>query len=163
MNITYPCLSFPVFRIHIVAWGKALFFRFPVFLRMHIVAVGAKGALAGWTGSSVALPKVAADDIPVLPEGVFRPLPLSHAPKDAGASGKPLPIPAGMALLRSHLQVRNPCAHAPAGAKLKPLWAYYADSKGMRNPFIEMQFQHFTIFCRYINPAGSSAPSAHKS
>ena len=36
---------------------------------------GAKDSLAGWTGSSVALPKVAADDIPVLPEGVFRPFP----------------------------------------------------------------------------------------
>jgi hypothetical protein len=57
-----------------------------------------KDFLAGWTGMSVALPKVAADDIPVLPEGVFRPIPLSHAPKGAGASGKPLPMLTGMAL-----------------------------------------------------------------
>ena len=123
MNITYPCLSFPVFRIHIVAWGKALFFRFPVFLRMHIVAVGAKGALAGWTGSSVALPKVAADDIPVLPEGAFRLQFQSHAPKvSKGRAESPLVCPQTQ-VCPTHLQgkvgegIANPF---PKGALLAP-------------------------------------------
>ena len=76
-----------------------------------------QGSLDGWMGLSVALPKVAADDYPVLRE---RPLPCSPPckkaiPKDAGASGKPLPIPAGMAPCSAHPQVRNPVPRAPTG------------------------------------------------
>ncbi len=58
-----------------------------------------QGSLDGWMGLSVALPKVAADDYPVLRERpLLRSPPCKKAiPKDAGASGKPLPMPAGMA------------------------------------------------------------------
>ena len=99
---------FPVFLSHVHCYyvGERLSFPFPVFLRMHIVAVGAKGSLAGWNGSSVALPKVAADDIPVLPEGAFRPLSQSHAPKvSKGRAESPLVCPQTQSL-----------PHAPAGA-----------------------------------------------
>ena len=95
----------------------------PFFFRMQIVAVGAKDSLAGWTGSSVALPKVAADDIPVLPKGAFRPLSLSHAPKDSkGRAESPLVCPQTQ-VCPTHLQgkvgegIANPF---PKGALLAP-------------------------------------------
>jgi len=113
----------------------------PFFFRMQIVAVGAKDSLAGWTGPSFALPKVAADDIPVLPEGAFRPL-FNRMPRRVqGRAESPCPYPqVWLSFVRTrrctHTRRYGSSAFAPTGAKTKK--HIYITKKGSpegENPF----------------------------